>query len=387
MLRISMNPRIIWYPLLTALLLSACEQRTSDPSPAAKALTSPPDDAAFGIPDQPVQGTVLGSAFAADQIILSNNRITFRQGKEFFADRDVAISVFPEELPTETEYGARDPVVRRGTITLSEKKSKESLPSHTEVSTYQLVLVFGARERLGAPVQIDLETTGKNASRIVGRGFATFDDIRVVGDQVDLRWDTLDTLRHVAKEYVRRGQSSQEIEFERDFGVILRDPGTGTEPKTAFVGYEMSVAGAPTSLVKLQLQKDESGWRVANALPSDQIDDAHPLDTTSEGRPARTRAEAIAGQMLEMKLQREKLMPRVRGTFVSCTVSAEGGHGSCDTRYQLSEGADRQCHLQNYRMVYRDQRWVVVGEIGPEERVEVKTGAIVKHKPSMFGCR
>jgi hypothetical protein len=294
--------------------------------------------------------------------------------------------VFPEELPTETEYGASDPVVRRGTITLSEKKSKENLPTRTEVSTYQLVLVFGAREKLGAPVQIDLETTGRNASRIVGRGFATFDDIRVVGNQVDLRWDSLDTLRHVAKEYVRRGQQSQEIEFERDFGVILRDPGTGTEPKTAFVGYEMSVAGSPTSLVKLQLQKDENGWRVANALPIDQIDDAHPLDTTSEGRPARTSAEAIAGQMLEMKLQREKLMPTVRGTFVSCTVSAEGGHGSCDTRYQLSEGVDRQCHLQNYRMVYRDQRWVVVGEIGPEERVEVKTGAIVKHKPSMFGC-
>ena len=119
--------------------------------------------------------------------------------------------------------------------------------------------------------------------------------------------------------------------------MISRDPGTGTEPKTAFVGYEMSVAGAPTSLVKLQLQKDESGWRVANVLPSDQIDDAHPLDTTSEGRPRRTSAEAIAGQMLEMKLQREQLMPTVRATFVSCTVSAEDGHGSCDTRYQLSE--------------------------------------------------
>ena len=78
-------------------------------------------------PTRPVQGTVLGSAFVADQIILSNNKITFRQGKEFFADRDVAISVFPEELPTETEYGASDPVVRRGTITLSEKKTPTEL--------------------------------------------------------------------------------------------------------------------------------------------------------------------------------------------------------------------------------------------------------------------
>ena len=386
MLRISMHPRIIWYPLLTAFLLSACEQRSSSSPPAGDALTSPPDDAAFGIPAQPVQGTVLGSAFAADQIILWDNRITFRQGKEFFADRDVTISVFPEELPTETEYGASDPVVRRGTITLSEKKTPSGLPIRGEASSYKLVLVFGRREKLGAPVQIDLETTGKNVSRIIGRGFATFDDIRVVDDQVDLRWDSLDTLRHVAKEYARRGQSSQEIEFGREFGVILRDPGTGTEPKTAFVGYEMNVAGAPASLLKLQLQKDESGWRVANALPSDQIDDAHPLDTTSEGRPARRSAEAVAGRMLELKLQREQLMPTVRSTFVGCAVSAEGGHGSCDTRYQLSERLGRHCYLQNYRMAYRDKRWVVVGEIGPGERVDVNSGAIVQHEPSMFGC-
>lgn len=381
-----MHPRIISFPLLIAFLLSACEQRTTSSSPAERALTPPPDDAAFGIPDQAVQGTVLGSAFAADQIILADNKITFRQGREFFADRDVAISVFPEELPTETEYGASDPVVRRGTITLSEKKTPTGLPIPTEASSYQLVLVFGAREELGAAVQIDLETTGKTASRIVGRGFATFDDIRVVGTQVDLRWDSLDTIRHVAKEYARRAQTSTQVEFERDFGVIIRDPGTGTEPKTAFVGYEISVAGAPTSLVKLQLQKDESGWRVANALPNDQIDDAHPLDTTSEGRPARTSAEAMAGQVLERKLQRERLMPTVRATYVSCTVSAADGHGSCDTRYQLSELLGRKCYLQNYRMAYRDKSWVVVDEIGPEDRVATKTGAIVKHKPSMFGC-
>jgi hypothetical protein len=110
------------------------------------------------------------------------------------------------------------------------------------------------------------------------------------------------------------------------------------------------------------------------------------LDTTSEGRSVRTSAEAIAGQLLELKLQREQLMPGVRGTYVSCMVSADDGHGSCDTRYQLSELLGRSCHSQNYRMAYRDGRWVVVGEIGPEERVDVKTGAIVKHKSFMFGC-
>src|SRR5688572_20565114 len=119
---LSMSPTITWFPLLAAFLLSACGQQTSSSPPAGNAPTSLPDDATTAIPDQPVQGTVLGSAFAADQIILSDNRITFRQGKEFFADRDVTISVFPEELPTESEYGARDPVVRSGTITLSEKK-------------------------------------------------------------------------------------------------------------------------------------------------------------------------------------------------------------------------------------------------------------------------
>jgi hypothetical protein len=371
---------------MISMLLSACGQQTSNAPEAEQALVSPADDAAFGIPDQPVQGTVLGAAFVADQIIVSEHGIKFRQGKEFFADRDVAISVFPDELPIGANEEANNPVVTSGTITISEKKPAANLPKQTEASTYKLLMAFGPREPLGARVQISLETTGKDATRILGRGFATFDDIRVVGDQVDLRWDTLDTLRHVAKEHVRRAQAPKAIEFESDFGVSMRDPGTGTEPKTGFIGFEISVAGAPTSLVKLQLQKDESGWRVANILPNEQIDDAHPLNTTSQGRPRRTSAEAIAGQMLEVKLQQEQLTPKVRGTSVSCMVSAEGGHGSCDTRYRLSELISRNCYLQNYRMAYREERWVVVGEIGPEERVDVNTGAIVKHKPFMFGC-
>jgi hypothetical protein len=374
-----MNTRIIWCPLLGAILLTGCKQQTSSSSKAEEVPALPAEHIAIAIPDQPVQGTVLGSPFVADQIIVSDDRITFRHGKEFFADRDVAISVFPGTLPIEANDVAKNPVVHSGTITLSEMKPSENLPTHTEASTYKLSLVFGPREPLGVPVQINLETSGKDATRIVGRGFATFDDIRVVGHQVDLRWDTLDTLRHVAKEYVRRTQTSKDVVFEHDFGVTMRDPGTATEPKTAFVGYEISVAGAPTSLMKLQLQKDESGWRVADALSSDQIDDAHPLN-------ARTSPEASAGQMLEMKLQHEQLMPSVRGTNVSCRVSAEGGHGSCDTRYQLSQASGRNCHLQNYRMAYRDKRWVVVGEIAPEERVDVTTGAIVKQTPSMFGC-
>jgi hypothetical protein len=261
-----MNMKIIWYPLL-AVLLCACEQEPSNSPDAGAMPAAPSEDAAFGIPDQPVQGTVLGGAFVADQIIVSDDKITFRQGKEFFADRDVAISVFPEKLPLEADE-APGPVVQSGRITLSERKPSDRLPNSVDAPTYKLLLVFGSREQLGLPVQISLETTGKDATRIAGRGFATFDDIRVVGNQVDLHWDTLDTIRHVAKDYVRRTQASKDVEFESDFGTIMRDPGTATEPKTAFVGYEISVAGAPTSLVKLQLQKDvgrrmAGGQRVA----------------------------------------------------------------------------------------------------------------------------
>ena len=232
-------------------------------------------------------------------------------------------------------------------------------------------------------MQIDLEVSGKNASRIVGRGFATFDDIRVVGDRVDLRWDSLDTIRHVAKEYATQ-TTSKEVEFERDFGVIIRDPGTGTEPKTAFVGYEIGVAGAPTSLVKLQLQKDENGWRVANALPSDQIDDAHPLDTTAETRWRESGGDGREDAGGETATR----TARVHGSRHVCLLSIQlrGWSWQLRHRYQLSERLGRNCYVQNYRMAYRDESWVVVGEIGPEERVEVRTGAIVKQKPSMFGC-
>ncbi|HYJ41744.1 MAG TPA: hypothetical protein VEW08_13210, partial [Steroidobacteraceae bacterium] len=102
--------KIIWFPLLTAFLLSACEQRAATPT-SADARKPLADEAAPAIPDQPVQGTVLGNAFSADQIILKESRIRFRQGNKFFADREVAIDI--PALP-------RVPVIRSGTIWLSE---------------------------------------------------------------------------------------------------------------------------------------------------------------------------------------------------------------------------------------------------------------------------
>ena len=197
------------------------------------------------------------------------------------------------------------------------KRSHRGLPIPGEVSSYKLVLVFG-RERSWA-----------RRCRSISR---SRERIRAGSSDADSQRSTNSRRRRPGRsalgqpryaspcrERVRATRTDLEgNRIRREFGVIIRDPGTGTEPKTAFVGYEMNVAGAPTSLVKLQLQKDENGWRVANALPSDQIDDAHPLDTTSEGRPARRSPEAVAGKMLEVKLQREQLMSTVRSTYVCC---------------------------------------------------------------------
>jgi hypothetical protein len=354
------------------------------PSSAAPAAAAP------AAADQPVQGTILGSDFVADQILIDSSTITFRQGKEFFPDRAVSVDVSPATLPDRGEEFHGTSPIRRGKITLAQKRTPRDLPSNTTASDYQLLLTIGPKNDLGAPVEIHLEATGEKATRIAGRGFATFDDIRVAGDQIDLHWDSFDTLRYVAKAYVQNQHSSQQVAFANEFGARIRDPGKDTEAKTGFVGYEVSVAGASPALVKLQLRKDERGWGVANTLLNHQIDDAHPLDTTNmDSRSGSTAAAVVAGLALESKLQREQLISRVRGTLVSCTVDKRSGHGSCSAGYELAEGAGKSCHTQNFRMAYQTGRWAVTGEIGPEEGVDTRTGAVVERKPFSvnLGCQ
>lgn len=372
-------PMRSWSALLLALALSAChgertETAQTPPQMQPAKPTTPPAD------EEGVRGTVLGEEFFADQILLRDHAITFRQGKGFFADRAVNISVFPDEL-------AAPGRVTDAKVKLSHRPpGSTALPEHEDVRATRLRLVMAPAESLGAKVEVELETDGPSPTRLLGRGYATYQDIRVWKDAVDLNWDSFDTLRHVAQLYLQRAHGGAQIETSDEFGMRIFNPGDGHTFKTAFVGYELTTDGSSKGLTKLQLLKNEEGWRVANELPADQIHEAHPLQVNVDPAVAFGRPEVVAARALELKLQKQQLMPRVRGTHVLCYVGQKEARGSCNTVYELTGALGIRCYGQNFRMEYAEGKWTVVGEIALDERVDYRSGSIVNQKPSNFGC-
>jgi hypothetical protein len=364
--------------LLLLLALSACDgERTETPQEPAQVQ---PGKRTPPATEEGVRGTVLGEEFFADQILLRDHEITFRQGKNFFADRAVNISVFPDEL-------AAPGMVTHATVKLSHRPDGSTLPKDEDVRAIKLKLTMGPAESLGAEVEIELETDGPSPTRIAGRGYATYKDIRVWNSAVDLSWDSFDTLRHVAQLYLQRAHGGARIETSNEFGMLIVDPGEDHAFKTAFIGYELMTGGSSKGLTKLQLLKNEEGWRVAKQLPADQIDQAHPLQVNIDPTVTSSGPEAVAARALELKLQKQQLMPRVRATNVGCYVGHKEARGSCDTVYELIGALGVRCHGQNFRMEYVDGKWTVAGEIGLHERVDYRTGKVVSHEPSNFGCR
>lgn len=120
---------------------------------------------------------------------------------------------------------------------------------------------------------------------------------------------------------------------------------------------------------------------------ADQIHEAHPLQVNSDPAVTPGRPEVAAARALEIKLQKQQLMPRVRGAHITCYTGWKEARGSCSTVYELTGALGIRCYGQDFRMEYVEEKWAVTGEIALDQRVDYKTGGLVNHKPSTFGCR
>src|SRR5262249_26103008 len=97
------------------LLASGCERKpptspnpggappvgSSGPSPAAPGTPAGGwtlDVAALNPPDTPVAGRISGQEFRPDKVVFEQGSLTFRSGKEFFADKEVKVLLTGESV-------------------------------------------------------------------------------------------------------------------------------------------------------------------------------------------------------------------------------------------------------------------------------------------------
>ena len=335
-----------------------------------------------------VKGIVRGQVFKIEQAILHDNTLTLRQGEEFFADRSIDIVIFGsdslenEKIKVGQNTGFGSPHLRLGI-----KNESEGLPDEIMVMDgYTMELIFGKANNLGIPFSIKLATNDPPRTDVNGKYFATFDDVRLTDGKVDLAYDSFDTLRHIARHYLKAKYNN--LELLSDFNVSYKSHGDADYPKAGFIGYEAVADGLPL-IVKLQLNKDENGWRVANQLAEDQINQAHPFEehTVKDERSIQAgRARKVSALKLESYLNEQALMPKTRSTSVGCYTSKSLDKASCRAVYGLKNTDEIVCMNKNYLLVRNDQKWHIEREISDTEKVDHTTGELVTYKPFSMNC-
>lgn len=371
--------------LFGLLILVGCSDNDSEQ--ASERLSSiEKENDIVQIKDKVVSGTVRNTKFMVEKAIIENGTLTLRQGKEFFADVSVDIVTFDNnELSGKTISSSGAGNSFKPHIRLNIKKQGENIPNTlTIMNDYDLLLVFGEKENLGIPFSVKLVSLN-NGTNIEGQFFATYKDIKVVNGEIDLKSDSFDTLEYLAKKYIK--SKNKGIELGKKFGITYTSYGDDY-PKSGFVGYEVDTG--KQSLIKIQLAKNENGWKVVNQLKVNQIHQAHPVITNIDGN-VRTvegvKATTIAARKFETYLNDEMLIDDVRSTSVTCYLTKAAHKASCRVVYGLKLNGSVECHNVNYLLSNDEKGWMFESEILDTQRVDYNTGELINKKPFSMSCQ
>jgi hypothetical protein len=337
--------------------------------------------------DQSVAGQIRDSQFILEQAILSPGTLELRQGSEFFADLAAEIVIF-DENPAGKTFTV--PAEGAGTIPhlrLKKKLEDQNVPDQkTLMSDFQLLLVFGESETLGVPFTIEL-TAAKNQTELQGSGFATFGDYKVLDGRLDRRYQSLDTLQLLARQYA--AEKHPDFNGDKTFGTTLQTYGNGN-PATAFVGLEGQASDDQVITLKFQFRMEQNGWEIANELAANQIHPAHPVLRSLEGN-LRTvegaKAERVAGQRFESHLQQQLLIGGTRGTSLRCYLNEAADKASCRAAANVKTSDGSDCHRQNYLLTNQNSEWVYESDLSLTQSVDYKSGKVVEGRgPTKYSC-
>ncbi|MEM7359386.1 MAG: hypothetical protein AAF431_09825 [Pseudomonadota bacterium] len=369
----------IWMGSLCAsMLLSACNNEGTEQYSNKEPSLDKSNLQIASIKNQKVSGTILNTPFSVDQAVLNDDVLVIKQGEDFFPDVEVTLYLFEEGSVAEKNFEtATMDLLGRPHVWLAAKQNDDQLPNKVPVMTgYDLALSFGKQEELGIPFKIKL-ISSEHETDIEGHGFATFDDIQVRNKKVDPQADTMDTLEHLARDYLL--QESPDLKLGKTFGSSIYHFG-GSYPKSGHVGFEIHNNVDGVSTVRIQLAKDEAGWKVSNRLSEGQLPQAHPVPVEverSERDVKKNAATLMIARHLETNLNQQNLMPKVRATRVHCNLLQGEQKGTCVTQYRLKNEESLECHDNRYLVAVSKGAWLVEKEIPITDKFDAETGKFI----------
>jgi len=239
---------------------------------------------------------------------------------------------------------------------------------------YDLKLTFGDEKDRMLEGEVLLESPEKDV-RLKGNFKAKITGLRMVDGHPDLLSDSFETLRYAVKLYLQEKLGKDDVKVSDAGGNF-----SGWFSKSKQVGgvdVKYRVGTDSERFLRVQLRKDENGWKVARELKGNELRRAHPLVDVDKGN-FREYLSYLASQRLEKDLQQEYPNSNFR-TDLDSSVLSSPKHGIAEVKlsYWLL-GTDKR-YSKKYLLRLVEDDWLVERTLSENEKLNTRTGTIEKN--------
>lgn len=312
------------------------------------------------------------------KFLAEHGTISFRKGKDFFADWSMDINVTSLK-PNSTI------VLKHASGMLNVRDKGENLPKTHFLEDAQGIIKTGKLTELGMPIQVSFSTREKSFMNkpvkpgnfiVSGKAFATIGDIQVKDGALDKHYDSLSTLIMVAKDYLKHVDHGKLAKDK--FSVQHVTYSSDKNDKGEREGYEGLVVLKKLTgnqLIRVHLLKRSDGWQGVGILKPWKL-----LYSKKETRKyASDRMDVIVSKKLESLLKRKKITNHI-DSRIACSYSDT--MGLCTAKISLLKSNEQKCSQKAYWFKKKGKQYRFIKEVSPEMDIEYvnKKHVLVKSK-------
>ncbi len=323
-----------------------------------------------------------GKVFTPDFVIWDRkfDNIVFRQGPQFWPTEGIEIAL--RKKPQSGTVISLDNV----SVHIQEKllDTETRYPdSHYTRGTVGGHIEFGEITEIGAPIEVhlnikDIVNNIHHEYHILGSAFAATGEYRIINKQVDRLHDSGDTLKYVAKKYLRSKHGS-EITILDQYHISYLSPDDKPFPKEGQFAFRYEAAGKMHT-IKIQLYKDEHGWHVYRELTRSQLYAAHRILPIKDEDTTGKLVHGVIAVKLQQDLIEENIVESVRYVDLNvfdCKYTLKKGVGLCNATIHIEKDGKEYCQLRNYFVTNEGGDWAIEKQVDSNLEFDYKSGSLI----------